>query len=433
MKNHKLLSMLAAAAVCSTSLSSVLPAQAIDNTDSSEDTAFTLYAEAGEAHPGDTAVPFHICIRNNPGFQASGIRVHYDPALTPVLDQSGIPKSEVGAACDELVSISASNKERCLIGFGTMADHNVAEYDDGIMMTYYFNVPEGTEPGSYQFEIESLQFANLLGEEEELNVMEHTFAINVTRADDVVPGTTTAVTTTRTPVTTTTAATTTATTTTVTGDRLPQTGGVVISADQITVNPGDQHVPFHVFVSNNSGFAATGLKMQYDGDVIPVVDTDGKPVIEMGDVGEKLVTSYSFNPDQKLIGLVTMASQNTTENGTLFTCYFDVPETAQAGEFPVTLTFTIFNNTNNQPVTYTIENGSIRIGGAPAGLKGDVNLDDDVDVSDAVLLARYLAEDSEATITPQGLLNADVNADSAQTPDDVMTILRFVAKLITGF
>ena len=64
-------------------------------------------------------------------------------------------------------------------------------------------------------------------------------------------------------------------------------------------------------------------------------------------------------------------------------------------------------------------------------LRGDVNCDKDVDVSDAVLLARFLAEDSEATVTDAGLLNADANADKKTDQKDVTKILAVLAKLET--
>ncbi|HAG12400.1 MAG TPA: glycosyl hydrolase family 5 [Ruminococcus sp.] len=63
-------------------------------------------------------------------------------------------------------------------------------------------------------------------------------------------------------------------------------------------------------------------------------------------------------------------------------------------------------------------------------LRGDVDCSGDVDVSDAVLLARFLAEDSAAVITPTGLINANVDSDQQPTPNDVTMILRFIAKMI---
>lgn len=64
-----------------------------------------------------------------------------------------------------------------------------------------------------------------------------------------------------------------------------------------------------------------------------------------------------------------------------------------------------------------------------AGLRGDVNIDEFVDVADAVLLARFVAEDIEANVSAQGKLNGDVNADENLTSDDVIGILRIIAKL----
>ena len=60
---------------------------------------------------------------------------------------------------------------------------------------------------------------------------------------------------------------------------------------------------------------------------------------------------------------------------------------------------------------------------------GDVTLDCSVDVSDAVLLARFCTEDGKAMITDQGRQNADLNADGNLTLEDVTVILRKVAKL----
>ena len=60
---------------------------------------------------------------------------------------------------------------------------------------------------------------------------------------------------------------------------------------------------------------------------------------------------------------------------------------------------------------------------------GDTNCDEAVDVSDAVLLARFLAEDSEAIMTDQGKVNADANRDDDLSSADVIAILRKIAKL----
>ena len=62
---------------------------------------------------------------------------------------------------------------------------------------------------------------------------------------------------------------------------------------------------------------------------------------------------------------------------------------------------------------------------------GDANLDDKVDVSDAVLLCRFLVGDTSATITDQGIANCRmIKKGEPPTSDCVVKIIRFIAKMI---
>ena len=54
-----------------------------------------------------------------------------------------------------------------------------------------------------------------------------------------------------------------------------------------------------------------------------------------------------------------------------------------------------------------------------------------VDVTDVVLLCRYLAEDDTAVITEEGKKNADCDGIAGLTNSDGTRILQLVAKLIT--
>lgn len=60
---------------------------------------------------------------------------------------------------------------------------------------------------------------------------------------------------------------------------------------------------------------------------------------------------------------------------------------------------------------------------------GDVNCDETVDVSDAVLLARFVAEDPSALISASGLQNADCDRNGQPESDDIVLILKHIAKL----
>jgi hypothetical protein len=61
---------------------------------------------------------------------------------------------------------------------------------------------------------------------------------------------------------------------------------------------------------------------------------------------------------------------------------------------------------------------------------GDINCDGVIDVSDAVLLARFVAEDSTVVINEQGKAKADADRNGKVEADDVIHILRIIAKLI---
>lgn len=61
---------------------------------------------------------------------------------------------------------------------------------------------------------------------------------------------------------------------------------------------------------------------------------------------------------------------------------------------------------------------------------GDLNGDGQVDISDAVLLARLCAEDRNVNVSREGGLNADVNHSGQPDADDVILILRYIAHII---
>lgn len=63
-------------------------------------------------------------------------------------------------------------------------------------------------------------------------------------------------------------------------------------------------------------------------------------------------------------------------------------------------------------------------------VKGDISCNGKTDVSDAVMLARFIAEDTGVTVTEQGLANADCDGVKGISPDDLTMLLRIIAKLV---
>ena len=136
--------------------------------------------------------------------------------------------------------------------------------------------------------------------------------------------------------------------------------------------------------------------------------TDGASGFDVSDgskdAGTKLVLGkYSGSDSQKFI-LAPAEAPKPTETET-------------------TTTVTATESETTETTTVTSAAGKLRL--------GDVNCDEMVDVSDAVLLARFTAEDKSARITEQGMRNADCNRNGQPSSEDIILILKHIAKLIT--
>jgi hypothetical protein len=103
---------------------------------------------------------------------------------------------------------------------------------------------------------------------------------------------------------------------------------------------------------------------------------------------------------------------------------------------PVPGTTTESTTTTSSTTSETTTSSTSNTGVATDTDWGNVNESDGatpearVDVADAVLLARFVAEDADATISAQGKKNADVNVSGAPDSEDTVKILKFIAKLI---
>ncbi len=65
--------------------------------------------------------------------------------------------------------------------------------------------------------------------------------------------------------------------------------------------------------------------------------------------------------------------------------------------------------------------------GPKTTVPGDLNLDCGVNIADAVMPARFAAEDSAAEISAAGMDNADFNADGTVDALDLSALLRQLA------
>lgn len=61
---------------------------------------------------------------------------------------------------------------------------------------------------------------------------------------------------------------------------------------------------------------------------------------------------------------------------------------------------------------------------------GDVNSDKEIDIADAVLLARFCAEDETALLSRQGMINADADNNKIIDSNDTIHILKFITQTL---
>ena len=136
------------------------------------------------------------------------------------------------------------------------------------------------------------------------------------------------------------------------------------------------------------------------------------------------ITIYWNSPLVYLIALSENA-QSVPQPSETTTTTAETTTTETTTTTAVTLTQTTASEATVTTETSVVAPGELML--------GDVNESGKTDVSDAVLLARFVAEDKEAKITAQGQRNADTNKNGKPDQEDIALILKYIAKLITSF
>lgn len=145
---------------------------------------------------------------------------------------------------------------------------------------------------------------------------------------------------------------------------------LTIGVGQITAHAGDKAVPVSVQIWNNPGYAVCGIQLYYDSKLKPVTEqtdnqfTDlagGKS--DLGNAANGFMKSCLVNEDEHMIAFGGMSGENSMEDGTIFTVYFDIPEDAPAGQsFSLVTAIDSFNNLDKTPLNPKTVEGAIVIG-----------------------------------------------------------------------
>jgi hypothetical protein len=185
-------------------------------------------------------------------------------------------------------------------------------------------------------------------------------------------------------------------------------GGTITVMDAAEpVEPGESFT-MDVVISDNPGFAAMILDLDYDHSALQLCAAEG--IIAYG--------TWEINDVRQNDVIVWYDGINFTVNGPIVRLYFKVFDTTPAGEYYVSLKRPVddwrglFNDTDNCPMTFNYVSGKVIVKGAEEPiLYGDVNNDGVINGKDAILLNQYLADwDVEinleaADVVPDGVVN----------------------------
>ena len=102
-----------------------------------------------------------------------------------------------------------------------------------------------------------------------------------------------------------------------------------IIADEVYAEPGET-VSYRVMIKNNKGYGPSGIALNYDAALTPVLEANGvKPALKWGDGSYGLTKSYSINQEKHLLGIGTSGTDNCEKDGVIYTAQFVVPADAK--------------------------------------------------------------------------------------------------------
>lgn len=236
---------------------------------------------------------------------------------------------------------------------------------------------------------------------------------------------------------------------------------VAISAGNATAKPGDS---FKVDVSLASlpsgGVNSIEFAIGYDSSVLNIskvsLTNDTGAASKEGDLGDTVFTTYDTGSQYIVLFSTGLEEANywVSKEGAFVTVEGTVASGTKATSStlsiePVTRSEYPESGKNNSAIvceaagtatSCKATNGTITIqqqeettsNNDPSTVSkwGDADCNGEVDISDVIFVSRVAAEDKELSLSAQGKLNSDCNADSKINGADSVIILQLVAKLL---
>lgn len=137
-----------------------------------------------------------------------------------------------------------------------------------------------------------------------------------------------------------------------------------IFADQIVVAAGTEKVPYRIMLYNNPGYGFAGIRLTYDADLNPYLEEDNIAVFDDGDATDQFLSTCLNSQDEHMLGFAGFATNgaDSTADGIMFTCYFDIPADAASGTvYDFKLEVVDFNTIAGDAVEVDTVSGSITV------------------------------------------------------------------------
>ena len=166
----------------------------------------------------------------------------------------------------------------------------------------------------------------------------------------------------------------------------------------------------------NKGYAAGTLDVAWDSSALILkavqYDSELAPQNQAAPIGENGSCRLAFGS--------YIAEENFTGTGVFFTLEFEIAETAQTGSCTIALSQPSAYDWNVRKLSVSVTDGNVTLREPVQPVKGDYNGDGEVTLADAVLLARFISEDT--TLTAEQIA-AVMNAEPDFDGDGIVTLL----------
>ena len=176
-------------------------------------------------------------------------------------------------------------------------------------------------------------------------------------------------------------------------------------------------VRVEISVKNNPGMWGLDAVLNYDKSVMTLKDVENGTVFD-----DSAFTKGNLESDSYILSYENPDIADVTDDGVLAVLIFEIKDTAEKGNYPVTLKYAPGDiiNSDEKMVDFFIVNGDVEVTDV---IPGDVTGDGVVNKMDALRLKKYLAGlDVEIDLAA-----ADVNCDGVVNKMDALRLKKYLA------